>query len=157
MYETTPDVVDALRAKTGAASDSALARMLGVNHTAVVHWRAGRCAMSPEIAVKAAHLLGVPPELLLLRRYAELEKDPAARSVVQRLADRLQKAPRAGRRVAAIATLAAMTAAGVAAPAPSHAATPSAAHNLYILLNRRRRRPARRMLHRVTAGLAAAA
>lgn len=112
-----------------------------MNHATVGHWRTGRSAMSPDVAVRAAELLGAPTELLLLRRYAELEKSEAARRVLARIADGLQRAARKAGRAAAVGALAIATGAGIVAPVPSHAATGTAgpsADNLYIRLNRRR-------------------
>lgn len=122
MYDTSLEVIEALRAKTGATSDAAVARLLGVSHVTVVHWRAGRCAMSPEVAVRAAELLGVDPGPLLLRRFAEMEKDAAARAIIVRMADKLQRGVRRARRVAVLGALAVAAGAGIGAPAPSHAA-----------------------------------
>lgn len=139
MYETSAQVLDALRAKTGATSDRQLAPLLGVNFSAVNHWRVGRAAMSPEVAVRAAELLGVDPDLMLLRRYAELEKSEAARRIIERMADSLQRAARKAGRAAAVGALALVAAGASVAPAPAQAATvesgPSA-DNLYIMLCR---------------------
>lgn len=138
MYETSTEVLDAIRSKLRAHSDREIARLLNVSHATVGHWRTGRSAMSPEVAMRAADLLGVPPELMLLRRYAELEKDSAARAVLRKIADRLQRAGRGAPRAAALAILAAGSLAGIGSPAPSQAAQADGA-GMYIMSNRRRR------------------
>lgn len=140
MFDTSADVLDALRAKLRAHSDREIARALGVHHSAVNHWRVGRAAMSPEVAMRAADLLGVPPELMLLRRYAELEKDSAARAVLRKIADGIQRAARKAPRAAALAALASGALAGIGSPAPSQAADVDGSR-MYILSNRRRPRP----------------
>jgi plasmid maintenance system antidote protein VapI len=139
MYDTSAEVLDALRVKLRAHSDREIARRLDVTHTTVQHWRTGRSAMSPEVAIRAAELLGVPPELLLLRRYAELERSEDARRIVARIADGLQRAARKAGKAAALAGLAVAASTGIVAPAPSQAATGDSGSGMYILLNRRRR------------------
>lgn len=137
MYDTSTEVLDALRVKLRAHSDRAIARHLQVTHSAVQNWRTGRSAMSPDVAIRAAELLEVPPELLLLRRYAELEKSEAARRIVGRIADSLQRAARKAGKAAALAGLAVAASAGIVAPTPSQAASGPGADYVYYVKRRR--------------------
>jgi plasmid maintenance system antidote protein VapI len=138
MYETSAQVIDALRAKLRAHSDSEIARRLGVTTGAVAHWRVGRAAMSPEVAMRAAELLGVEPDLLVLRRLAELEKSEGARRVIQRMADALQRSAKKTGRTVAVAALA-IGASLAHVPTPAHAGAPvSASESVYSVKSRRR-------------------
>ena len=123
MYETSSDVIDALRVKLRAHTDSEIARQLGVTTGAVAHWRVGRSVMSTEVTVRAAELLEVPPDLMLLKRYAELEKSEVARRVILRMASELQRAAKKAGKAVAVAALAVAGAATLPPPS-AQASTP---------------------------------
>lgn len=149
MLETSAQIVDALRIRLGVQTDSAVAAALGVNNSAVGHWRACRSAMSPELAMKAAELLGVEAGPLVLACLAETERRPAIAALFRQLASKLAPARPGRRRKVAAALVAVSLGSGlIAAPEPSHAATGAQASGLtgiYIMRTRARvRRPRRR-------------
>jgi Plasmid maintenance system antidote protein len=133
MFETSAEVLDALRAKLKAHSDREIARILGVTHTTVNQWRQGKSAMSPAVAVRVAELLEVDPALLLIQRYVEAEKDPAAKAIMTKLAAQLRAAARRAKKVAAVAALACAGLIGLSTPQPSHAAASIEGKSMYIM------------------------
>lgn len=139
MFTTSVEILDALRARLALHSDRKIAVAMGVAHTTVQNWRTGRSAMSPELAMKAAELLGVDPGPLVLSVLAEGERREPVAGMFRTLARRLERAGRkAGRRAAGVA-LAVGAAMLCAAPGPAQAAGgPGALPELYIRLNRTR-------------------
>jgi transcriptional regulator with XRE-family HTH domain len=135
MYETSKDVLDALRIKLRLHSDRAIARALDLTPATVNFWRQGKTNMSPAVAIKAAELLEIPPETLLLQRYVEAEKDPKARAVLSSIAAKMHAAIKKSTHAAAIATLAIAGILGVSAPPPSHAASSADASSVYYVLS----------------------
>lgn len=127
MLENSSQIVDALRDRLAVETDSAVAAALGVKHSAVGHWRMGRSAMSPELAIKAAGLLGVEPGPLVLVCLAESERQAPIAALFRQLARKLNGGTRRHRRAAAAIAAVAVGAGLVAAPAPSQAATGPAA------------------------------
>lgn len=138
MLENSAQIVDALRIRLAVDTDNAVAAALGVTHASVSHWRHGRSAMSPELAAKAAELLGVEPGPLVLVCLAETERRPPLAALYRQLADRLGRGARRGRRAAAALLGLAVGAGLLGAPPPSYAAR-AEGPALYILSNRRRR------------------
>lgn len=139
MFTTSAEILDALRARLHLHSDRKVAAALNVNHATVGHWRTGRSAMSPELAMKAAELLGVDPGPLVLSVLAEGERREPVAGMFRNLAKRLERVSRkAGRHAAAVA-LGVGAALLSAAPGPAQAGTGSGAlPELYIRLNRPR-------------------
>lgn len=140
MLENSAQIVDALRIRLAVDTDTAVAAALGITHGAISHWRAGRFAMSPELACKAAELLGVEPGPLVLVCLAETERRPPLAALYRQLADRLGKGARRGRKAAAALVALALGAGLAGAPPPAQAA-PGASPGLYIMANRRRGAP----------------
>lgn len=122
MLESSSQIVDALRIRLAVDSDSAVAAALGITHSAISQWRTGRTSMSPDLAVRAAELLGVEPGPLVLVCLAETERRPPLAALYRQLADRLGRGTRRGRRAAAALVALAVGAALGGAPAPSQAA-----------------------------------
>jgi len=137
MLETSAEIVDALRIRLGVDTDSAVAAALGIRHSAISHWRYGRSAMSPELAMKAAELLGVEPGPLVLACLAETDRRPSVAALFRELAERLGRGAKRGRKAAAVVALAIGAAALGGVPTPSQAAQADA-RGLYIMANRRR-------------------
>lgn len=147
MLENSAQIVDALRIRLGVDTDSAVASALGVHHSAVGHWRQGRSAMGPELAMKAAELLGVEAGPLVLVCLAETERREPIAALFRQLAARVIGRRGRPRKVAAVLAVVAVGAGLGGAPGPSQAAAgPSAGPAIHYANWRRRRtwRPRRR-------------
>jgi len=69
--KTTVDVLEALKAKTGAPSDYALHKILGVTRQAISTYRTNTSTFSDEMCLKVSSILEVDPCLILAIAYAE--------------------------------------------------------------------------------------
>lgn len=87
--QTSIDFVEALKTKTGAGSDYALAKTLGVTRQAVSNYRTGAKTFSDEIALKAASLLEIEPGIILAAVHAERAKTEAEKSAWKMMFERL--------------------------------------------------------------------
>lgn len=141
MLDSSAQIVDALRIRLGVDTDAAVAAALGVRNSAIGHWRAGRSAMSPELAMKAAELLGVEPGPLVLVCLAETEhRRPPIAALFRQLAARVGHGARRGRKVAATLAAVSVAAALGGGPGPSQAAAGPAGGPAIHYANWRRRR-----------------
>lgn len=102
--ETARDVLDAIRARFQLQSDSQAALLLQVERAAVSRWRTGVGTMGPKTAARAARLLGLPSEYLVVAMLADAEKEPAVRAILSETAARLA-ARLAGRAAVILAAL----------------------------------------------------
>ena len=85
------ELLDALKAKTGAPSDFALARdVLNVHKTSVRDMRL--YGLSDAMALQIATLLDIDPAAVLASVHAERAKDPAVRKVWEKLAKTIRAA-----------------------------------------------------------------
>lgn len=93
---TTLDYLDAIRAKLGEpgqpASDYAAAKALGVSRQAVSRYRTGRGGFDDDVAIRAAEILGIPAERLLVEVQIERDAPPEVRQLWQRIAARMAAA-----------------------------------------------------------------
>lgn len=137
MLENSAQIVDALRIRLAVETDSAVAAALGVTHSTISHWRYQRTGMSPELAVRAAELLGVEPGPLVLVCLAEAERRPPLAALYRQLADRLGRGARRGRKAAAALVALALGAGLAGAPTPSQAATGAVHDSVYYGKSRR--------------------
>jgi len=125
-FDTSAAVMDALRAKLNTRKDADIARALGVTTATAAHWRTARSAMSPEHAMKAAAILGLPPAELVLGRLAESARSEEARTLYRELITVVsRRLKRAGRHAAALAFMMIGVTLGNIIPNQSHAASVS--------------------------------
>jgi len=125
--KSTVQWLDAIKRAKGLSSDYAVAKALGVTAQVVSHYRAGRRAFDPYMAVKVAELVGVDPMQVIASAEAERARNDEQRAF--------------WRRLAAAWVLPMCAAAGLAAPAPSvQAASVREVSNLHIMRTKARRR-----------------
>lgn len=132
--KTTVQYLDALKAKTGAGSDYALAPKLGVTRAAISNYRNGRSFFDDEMCLKVASLLEIKPFIVMADIHAERAKTEPEKSAWRAASE-------------AFAKLVTITGIGImlSAPTPSHANTGAGAESakqqpdLYIIRNRKRR------------------
>lgn len=77
---TTIDYLDALKAKTGAPSDYALAKILNVSRACVSRYRNGLGYFDDEICLKVASILELPEIEVLLNVHAERSTSPLVKA-----------------------------------------------------------------------------
>lgn len=85
--KTTAEFVDALRV-TQNWTDYRIAQVLGVQRSAVSHWRQGRRFLSDENAVQVAHLLSIEPEYVIACAARERCDEPLAMPAYESLVKR---------------------------------------------------------------------
>lgn len=94
---TSTELLNALKAKLGVASDYALAQKLGLTRGAISHYQTGRRVFDDETALKAASILEIDPALVLAMVHAEratTDKEKSAWfSIFERLGGRDVKLP----------------------------------------------------------------
>lgn len=89
---TTLELLTALKAANGGASDYRIAQILGVSKQNVSAWKNGKATMSDPVAIHAAELLGLDPVTVLLDLHIEREREDATSRVWEAMRDRLQTA-----------------------------------------------------------------
>lgn len=87
----TCDYLDALRTRLGLTSDYALAKQLGVTHSALSNYRRGRSAFSDDMTLKVADLLERPRAEVYLTIQAERARKAHNEPVALVLADALRR------------------------------------------------------------------
>ena len=87
---TTVSIVDRLNEWKGW-TDYRVSKMLEVSPQAVQHWRKSGVVMSDETAMKAAEILGLPPEFILANIHAERAKNTVSYEPLERLANLVEK------------------------------------------------------------------
>ena len=68
---TTIEYLDAIKTKTGAPSDYAIAKLLGISRASVSNYRNGHTYFDDDICVKVASLLDVDPIEVVINVHAE--------------------------------------------------------------------------------------
>ena len=116
FFESTSQLLDALKVKLGARSDAAVARELGVHRAAASNWRMGRTSMDPATALRAAKILELPHEPIILAQLALSERNGEVRAMYSALA-RMVLNKASGKAAALLVTLFC----ALSAPEPSHA------------------------------------
>lgn len=131
---TTNDYLNAVKAKTGAASDYALAPKLGLTKQMISRYRLKKDYLSDEYCLKVASILEIDPAIVLAAVHAERAKTAAEKTAWTAIFERLGG-------VAAAAMLGIM----LNVPNPAEANTGAVhshkhnASNLYIMRNRRKK------------------
>lgn len=93
MGRKTLEVLNAMSAALGGASDYEIAKRLGVTRATVSKWRTGTGSMSDETALIAASFASQEtPEALLLEMAAERTTSEKARTAYRRIAETLRRA-----------------------------------------------------------------
>lgn len=72
----TQDFLDRTKQKLGIESDYALAKELGISREYLSQFRVGKRAISDEVALKVAKILGISPVQILAVAQAERAKNP---------------------------------------------------------------------------------
>ena len=88
----TIQYLDLLQQKLGVKSDYSLALALGLSRGAISNFRVGRSCFSSDVAIKVAHLLDLPPALLMADAFAERAKDETEKAVWQEISRRFTPA-----------------------------------------------------------------
>lgn len=87
--KTTPEYLDALRARLDLPSDYALAKTLGITRQYLSRYRSGSTTFSDETAVKVAELLNIDPAAVLVDMHAERTRSTPAGAIWHALAQRI--------------------------------------------------------------------
>ena len=127
------DILNAVKANTGAASDYALAKILHTSHQAIYNYMAKGRVLSDDIAVRAATVLEIDASIVLALVHVENAKSDTEKRAWIDLLERL------GGVAAALVLGIGLTT--TPSPVQEHSGVVSynSAHNLYIMLNRRRK------------------
>lgn len=92
---TTTDILDAVRLRLKSLnrndSDYEAAKVLGVSHGAVSHWRTRRHTMDDKAGLAAANFLELEQEYVLFCLHLERAKDENTRSFWRRLAEKIHQ------------------------------------------------------------------
>nr|DAD55493.1 MAG TPA: helix turn helix protein [Corticoviridae sp.] len=86
----TLDYLSAVKKKLGIESDYALAKALGITHSAICGYRAGRSRIDDDTALKISEILDMNPLQVIAQANAERAKTPEMRSRWMGLAQKLQ-------------------------------------------------------------------
>jgi len=129
---TTIEFLDAVKTKTGAASDYALAPILGVTRSAVSKYRNGIDYLGDSTAMRVAEILEIEPASVLAAVHAERAKTAEEKAVWKFIYEKLGGIA-AGALIALTATS--------AAPTPASAAQKELSNSVYYVKSRRRLNP----------------
>lgn len=83
------DILNAVKSKTGAVSDYALAKILSTSHQAIYNYMTKNRGLSDEIAVKAASILEIDPAITLALVHAEGARTENERTAWMSILERL--------------------------------------------------------------------
>lgn len=87
--KTTIEYLDALKAKTGAVSDYALAPKIGVTRSAISKYRNQKDFFSDEMCLRVASVLEIDPLLVITSVNAERSKNEETKKIWESLFERL--------------------------------------------------------------------
>lgn len=86
--KTTAEYLDAIKARHHLPSDYAVAKMLGITRAAVSRYRNNEGTFDDPVSIRAAELLDLDPEEVILSGYVARAKDDRVRAALARLARR---------------------------------------------------------------------
>lgn len=86
---TTNDFLDAVKAKTGAASDYRLAKNLEISTSRIANYRSGYSKLDDEIAMKVARILEIDAGIVLAAVHSERAKSDAEKAVWKSVFEKL--------------------------------------------------------------------
>jgi len=118
---TSTDYLDAVKLKTGAASDYAVAKQLSVTKQTISRWRKKEDFLSDQSAIKVAEILGIDSGIVIAAVHAERAKNETEKAAWTSIFEKL-----GGLAAGVVMGLA------VATPAPVQAAENA---SVYIMLN----------------------
>lgn len=84
--QTTNEFIDAVKVRHGLETDYALAKLLGIRHSNVSNYRAGRSTMDNRTAVKVAELLAMKPMEVIAAVEMERARDEKTKGFWMRYA-----------------------------------------------------------------------
>lgn len=87
--KTTIEFLDAVKAKTGAPSDYAAAKLLGITRSQVSKYRTGQDYIGDKTAITIAKILNTDPGIIVSAVHAERAKDEAEKAVWKDIFERL--------------------------------------------------------------------
>ncbi|CAN4270571.1 Cro/C1-type helix-turn-helix domain [Methylophilaceae bacterium] len=117
--KTTIDYLNAVKVKTGATSDYALAKKLDISRAAISKYRLNGDSFSDEVAIKVASILQIDPIMVIASTHAARSKSSDTKAMWNSLFERL------GGMAAALVVGVGLT----ASPAPAQAFSDAASHN----------------------------
>jgi hypothetical protein len=88
----TKELLTALKAANGGASDYRAAQLLEVKPQTVYRWVKGEAYMSDDVGLRAAEMLGLDPGKVLISLHIEREKGNATSQVWKDIGRRLEMA-----------------------------------------------------------------
>ncbi len=86
----TLEYLAAVKKKLAIESDYALAKALGISHSAICGYRAGTSRINDDVALKIAEILAVHPLQVIADANAERAKTPEMRAAWSNLMSRVQ-------------------------------------------------------------------
>lgn len=136
---TTIQILDAISAKHGGATDYRVSKLLGTSTGALANWRTGRTTLSHDYALRAAAILDWDPAYVMAcmeferaEKDARLEATDEIKATWSKIAERFKPATLAVLAATLLGAHAAPSRACEIARAEDHAG------NLYIMRSRRR-------------------
>ena len=87
---TTDTFLERFKAALQIKTDYRLAKLLGISHTSVLHWRNGRTRPDDLVVIRMARLMHSDPAPIVAELHAERAKDPESRALWLRIAGQLQ-------------------------------------------------------------------
>jgi plasmid maintenance system antidote protein VapI len=127
------DILNAVKAKTGAASDYALAKTLHTSTTVISNYMTKNRVLSDDIAVRAATVLEIDASIVLALVHVENAKSDTEKRAWIDLLERL------GGVAAALVLGIGLSTTPAPIQANSGVVSYNSAHSLYIMLNRKRK------------------
>jgi transcriptional regulator with XRE-family HTH domain len=89
--DTTALLIERTKAAINAESDYRLAKVLGVSHTTLLHWRNGRTRPDDKAIISMSELIGVDPRRVVAQMHAERAKCAKTRALWLAIADHMPK------------------------------------------------------------------
>lgn len=87
---TTEALIEQCKASVRIESDYRLAKMLGVSHTTITHWRNGKSRPDDLMVIRMARLMHRDPAPVVAELHAERAKDPESRALWLEIAGQLR-------------------------------------------------------------------
>ena len=92
----TPDYLDQAKLVLNLESDYSLAPRLGITRSYMSKLRLGKNALSDELAVSIAQIIGVPAAIVLADAHIEREQNPSVKAAYVAMAEMLKAGVKAG-------------------------------------------------------------
>lgn len=96
--DTTKLLIERTKAAIGAETDYRLAKVLGVSHTTLIHWRTGASRPDDLAVQQMSALIGCDPARVVAFIHADRARDPETRALWLRIAAKLANDPSGRRR-----------------------------------------------------------